>query len=230
MVDAPAKGVEALERAFLVLDSLTTGPNPTSLADIARHTGLYKSTILRLLVSLERFDYVVRQSDGRYRLGPATWRLGASYRNTFSVADVIRPELRRLTEETSETASFYVREGQSRICLYRVEPSREIRHSVSEGARMPLERGASGRVLLAFSADANGAEAAVRKARWAASLGERDPEVAAVSVPVFDSVGDLRGALSVSGLITRFTKAERGRILKSLKGAAGRLASLAPLT
>ena len=71
----------------------------------------------------------------------------------FDLSNVLRPELKALCEETNETASFYIREGDNRICLYRVEPSRSIRHSIVEGASMPLKKGASGKILSAFSAN-----------------------------------------------------------------------------
>lgn len=69
---------------------------------------------------------------------------------------------------------------------------------------MPLDRGASGKVLLAFSESEVEGDAGIRMQGFASSFGERDPEVAAIAVPIKASSGHLLGALSVSGLITRF--------------------------
>ena len=222
---AEQRGVDAVERAFQVLDCFDGSVANLSLADLSRRTGLYKSTILRLSVSLERFGYVVRREDGRFRLGPTTWRLGAAYRRSFDVAEIVRPELKALSDATNETASFYVRDGDSRVCLYRSEPPRAIRHSIAEGARMPLDRGASGRVLLAHSSGEppRADTARIKEAGYAVSLGERDPEVASIAMPVFDNEGWLRGAVAVSGLITRFQDERQPPLIAALRQSQARL-------
>jgi len=211
-----AKGVEAVERALTILDAFGPETQVLSLADLARQTGFYKSTILRLAVSLEKFGYLVRGETGLYRLGPAAWRLGSTYRLSFDLGGVLRPELKTLCETTHETASFYIREGGSRLCLYRVEPARAIRHTIEEGARMPLDRGASGKVLLAFSGEDHAEGAAIRASGHAISLGERDAEVAAISVPLLAASGRLVGALAVSGLITRFSAEHQPPMIAAL--------------
>lgn len=68
-------GVAAVDRAFLILSAFQEGDNPLSLALLARRTGLYKSTILRLMQSLIRAGFVVRLPDGNYVVGPAPSRL-----------------------------------------------------------------------------------------------------------------------------------------------------------
>lgn len=221
---AEARGVEAVERALTILGCFNLGEVELSLAEISARTGFYKSTILRLAVSLDKFGYLIRAETGRYRIGPAAWSLGARYRRGFDLAEVMRPELKLLSDATGETASYYVREGDGRICLFRSEPVRSIFHSINEGERMPLDRGASGRVLAAFSgAESDWAEA-VRQAGYAVSLGERDPEVAAIAAPVLSAAGRLMGAISVSGLITRFDESRHAVFLDALFRSQRRLA------
>ena len=214
---ASSKGVEAVDRALKILDCFSAETQEISLAELSRRTEFYKSTILRLAASLEQFGYLVREESGRFRLGPATWRLGSCYRQSFDLADIVRPELKALCDATNETASFYIREGDSRICLYRVEPERAIRHSIVEGESMPLDRGASGKILSAYSGrDAEHAPD-IREQGYAVSLGERDPEVAAISAPLIAKSGRLVGAISVSGLITRFGKERHDVLVAALK-------------
>jgi DNA-binding IclR family transcriptional regulator len=220
--------VEAVERALAILEAYRDGDGALSLAELAARTGLYKSTILRLIGSLERFGYLHRRDDGRYALGASLWRLGSIYRRAFDLAEQIRPELRKLVDTTGETASFYVREGDERVCLYRQNSPRPIRHHLEEGARLPLDRGAAGRVLLAFSAAGGEPFETIRREQACVSLGERDPEIAAAAVPVLDRAGRLRGALAVSGLITRFEAGARSRALTALRASAARLAGLLP--
>jgi DNA-binding IclR family transcriptional regulator len=215
--------VEAVERALAILGAFDAAQPRRTLADLAAATGLYKSTILRLAGSLEHCGYLLRQDDGAWRLGPALGRLGTVYRSGFDLADAIRPELARLVEATRETASFYVRDGDSRVCLYRQNSPQAARHHLDEGAQLPLTAGASARILMAFTAPGDASGAAIRTQGHYVSLGERDPLVAAVSVPVFDGAGLFRGALAVSGLAARFTTVARDEALDLLRGAAARL-------
>jgi hypothetical protein len=112
--------VEAVERALAVLNAFRADRPRMTLGELAAATGFYKSTILRLAASLERCGYLVREDNGGFRLGPTLWRLGSIYRAGFNLGAAIRPELRRLVETTGETASFYIREGRSRVCLFRL--------------------------------------------------------------------------------------------------------------
>lgn len=188
-----------------ILEAFGETRDQLTLAAIAEETGLYKSTILRLAGSLQRFGYLVRESDGSFRLGPSLWRLGSLYRRGFDLGEVVRPALRRLVAATGETASFYVREGDERLCLYRENSPQAARHHLDEGVRLALDRGASAHVLRSFDADAD----PQTRGRVITSVGERNPDVAALAAPVVSPRGVLHGALSISGLVGRFDEAKR---------------------
>lgn len=196
--------VEAVERALSILDAFGDDRVRLTLAEIAQRTGLYPSTILRLAGSLTRFGYLHRDDDGRFRPGPTPLRLGQLYRQTFDLTDYVRPALVRLSEATGETAAFYVRDGDKRICLYRHHAPRMIRHHLEEGAQLPLDRGAGGRVLLAYTGATDSDSAAIRERGLAISLGERDPETAAIAAPIHGAQGAFLGALGIVGLRSRF--------------------------
>ena len=215
--------VEAVERALTLLDKFTEDDDELSLADLAEKTGFYKSTILRLSRSLERFGYLTRQPNGNFRLGPSLWRLGSLYRRDFDLGEYVRPVLRRLRDETGETASFYIRDDDVRVCLYRQNSNREIRHHLDEGAHLSLEHGAAGKLLMAFTGEDGPELEEVRTQGHAVSLGERDSDVAALAVPVLKLDGSLRGALSLSGLITRFNEDFQDRGIDALKREAKEL-------
>ena len=220
--------VEAVERALTILDAFAADKTELTLAELSAATGFYKSTILRLSGSLERFGYLIREPSGAFRLGPSLWRLGSIYRHGFNLGDAIRPELRRLVETTRETASFYVGEDKMRVCLFRHNSPQPARHHLDEGSRLPMDAGASAHVLAAYSGATGSKAKGVRALGYAVSLGERDPHVAAVAVPVFDSAAHFRGALAISGLISRFDKAARATALAELKASAQRLADVLP--
>ena len=135
-----------------------------TLAEIASATGFYKSTILRLAGSLERLGYLIRDESGIFRLGPAVARLGSIYRAGFNLDEAIRPELRRLVTATGETASFYIREGELRVCLFRYNSPHSARHHLDEGTALPMTAGASAHVLAAFTDAKRTAKSANAKA------------------------------------------------------------------
>lgn len=215
--------VELVERALSILDVFRQGRKTMTLAELAQATGLYKSTILRIAGSLERFGYLRRSEDGTYRLGPAVGRLGTIYRAGFDLADVIRPELAGLVDATGETASFYVPEGDRRLCLYRHNSPHAMRHHLEEGVQLPLNGGASARIITAYRDPETPDLAAIIARGYYVSLGERDPHIAAVSVPVLDAAGIFHGALAISGLITRFDAAACDRAVALLADAAARI-------
>ena len=129
----------------------------------------------------------------------------------------------RLVARTGETGGFYVREGDRRICLFREPSPRPIRLHIEEGAAMPLDRGASAHVLMAFSDGTLPVHAAVRAAGVAISIGQRDPEIAAVAAPVFGGDGRMLGALGISGPLLRLGAAEAEAMAPLVMDEARRL-------
>lgn len=208
---APAAGVAAVERALAILDAFTEQDHTLTLAQVAARTGFYKSTILRLAASLEKRGYLIRLADGGWRLGAAASRLGAVYQSAFDLGDIVEPVLQQIMGETGETVAFHVREGRVRISLYRVESPQRIRDHVRQGEHLPLDRGAGGKVLMAFSG-AKGAEAdLIRKNMVYVSLGDRIADLGGVSAPVFGVGQRLIGAITVSVPLSRLDAAAIAR-------------------
>lgn len=222
-VASKTKGVAAVDRALAILDAFREDEDSLSLSEIAARTRMYKSTILRLCGSLEKYGYLWRVADGRYRLGPTPMRLGSLYQRSFRLADRVVPVLRQLANGSGESASFYVRQGTVRVCLHRVDSPQAIRDHVREGDHLPLDRGAAGRVLLAFGGTRGALYARVREDYIATTYGERDPQTAAVACPVFRVGQELVGVLSLSGPLYRFRPAGAKRMAAALMRAAADL-------
>lgn len=211
--------VDALERALDILEAFNDGRNTLSLKELAEETGLYKSRILRVTASFIDRGYMRRDDDGRFHLGPTLWRLGSVYRRGFDLGDCIRPLLSHIVSEINESAAFYVLDGDMRVCLFRHESTHAIRHHVEEGERLPLDKGVAGRVILAFQGEPGELYEQIRKDGFMNALGERDRDVASVSVPVFGADGAMVGALSIAGLNSRFDESERERAVDILQVA-----------
>jgi DNA-binding IclR family transcriptional regulator len=198
-----SSGVAVLDRAFALLGAFTPADGKLTLTELSRRTGLYKSTVLRLLGALEHGGFIRKLDDGCYAIGPAPMRLAAIYQRAFGIDSIVEPLLVELSRQLNETASFYVRVGPRRLVLSRVEPARAVRVSIRVGEEFDVNRGASGKVLLAFGGVEGEGDDEVRARLWATSYGERDPETASASVPVFGAAGELKGALTVSGPLSR---------------------------
>jgi DNA-binding IclR family transcriptional regulator len=215
------QGVDAVERALGILEAFADGTAKLGLTDLARRTGLYHSTILRLAVSLEKFGYLKRDADKQFRLGAAVMRLAASYQATFDLADHVRPILKAICEAAGETAAFYVRDGERRICLYRHNAVRMVRSHLNEGSETSLEVGASSRILKAYTDGAGSFYDEIRAHGCYVSLGEREPDIGGVAVPVFGAGKKLVGSLGVTGPLHRFTPdaVEQARLVLVEKAA-----------
>ncbi len=193
-----------------------------TLSELSRATGLYKSTILRLLETLVRARYVTHLNDGRYALGPMAGRLGMAYDRINDISAQIVPVLDDLVAAGTESASFHVPYAEdNRLCLLRRDSGHSTLDSVRAGQLLPL-RGAAGKVVAAYAGAVDlhrsvGADSIVK------SRGERDPSCAGLACPVFGSNGNLIGALSLSGPIDRFTAENVETMIPLLLAAAKKL-------
>jgi DNA-binding IclR family transcriptional regulator len=216
---AASGGVAAVDRALLLLACFRAGDRSLALGELARRAGLVKSTTLRLLASLAHFGLVRRLEDGRYALGPEVARLQAVYTASFSLEALVMPVLRSLVERTRESAIYHVRQGDARLCLYRVDSPHAIRDHVQVGDLLPLDRGAGGRVLLAFSGARGALYARIRRDKVAALVGDRSKELAGIAAPVFRAGGELAGAVTLTMPAGRFDP----RFVAPVRAAAERI-------
>ena len=192
---AAPQRVDAVDRALSLLEAFSDGTPRLGLTQLAARAGLYPSTALRLAGSLLQAGMLRREADGAFTLGPSLLRLGRLWQRATGPEGVLRPALARLAASTGETAAFYREEAGQRLCLFRQEPPRTLRHALEEGTLLPLDHGAAAHVLRAMAGARDPRAQAAAAAGWAASLGERDPEIAAVAVPL-PAAG---GALGLSG-------------------------------
>lgn len=225
--DAVDKGTEggviAVTRALLIMEAFRIGERHLTLAELSRRTGLHNTTVLRLARTLALAGYMVQREEGEWRLGPAAGWLGARYQAGFDINNVVEPTLRELSQATQESASFYVREGDERACIARVEGPQSVRHHVRIGMRLPLNLGAPGRVILAFSGEAGAVYEDIRRKGFHVSMGEREAQVSSVAAPVFGLNWRLLGSMCISGPTLRLTESLLTKHAQTVMDAANRL-------
>jgi DNA-binding IclR family transcriptional regulator len=200
-------GVAAAERALAVLAAFDESAPVLTLAKLAARTGFCKSTLLRLLVSLERTGFIERCSDGSYRIGSQAWRVGSLFTLDLSLEKILLPIMEQLAADSRESVAFYVRLAgvmpPARICLLRVSAPRRVVNMYYVGNRLPLDKGAGGRVVRAFTDFSYREDDVIRAERVFAAWGAVDPEVCAVASPVMGPDGSFIGALLLSAPCAR---------------------------
>ena len=209
-------GVASVDKALTILRLFSSQKNALSLIQIAEATGLYKSTALRMLASLNNALLVMKRSDGMYVLGPAIASLNAAYRQEQSLETVVIPVLKQLMESTQESAAFHVRQGDKRLCLYRVDSKQALRDHIQVGDLLPIDKGAGGKVLRAFEGAPGKANIQIREAMVLAVSGDRVKEISGISSPVFSAEG-LIGVITLTMPTYRFDTKQASIVKASAK-------------
>ncbi len=197
-------GAAAVDRALSVLSAFRAGDKALSVTELADRTRLYKSTVLRLLASLAHGGLIRKTTDGLWSLGPEISRLAAVYTASFSLEDVVLPVMQQLVAKTGESVALHIKQGEQRLCLFRVDSPQLLRDHVKAGDVLPLDRGAGGRVLMAFSGAKGKVYDKIRKDGYIHAVSDRVPGLVGVSAPVFKGNGQLVGALTLTVPESRF--------------------------
>lgn len=114
------EGVVAVEKALALLDCFRHGDESLTLTALAQLSGYHKTTVYRLMNSLERMNYVVRHEDGNYALGPRLLYLGKLYEQSFHLSRVVQPELQALSWRLRRApAGMCWRAGSAFACFAR---------------------------------------------------------------------------------------------------------------
>ncbi|MCM2292640.1 IclR family transcriptional regulator [Allorhizobium sp. BGMRC 0089] len=208
------KGVAAADRLLTVLTAFQRGDDALELAELTKRTGLVKTTIMRMCVSLQSFGLVERMPDGRYRLGTEIARLGSAYLQSYALESEVTPVLEKLVTISGETASFYIRRGDQRLCLFRHDSPSPLRMHVRPGDLRPMDGSSIAQVLRRFEVE--GRDLATLEEVPIYSNGVTDPHVASMATPVFGAGQRLLGALAISGPASRLTAETAGEVRERL--------------
>lgn len=241
--------VQSVDRALTILEVLAGQREDVSLSDLASRLGVHKSTVFRLLGTLEAHDLVKQQSErGRYRLGLGLVRLSAVANLGMDLVQLVRPAARDLNDATGETVNVAVLSDSTVLYVDQLFGTAALQTHSWVGQRIPAHATSNGKVLLAFSDDpqlvprvcAEGLERyatqtlvepialaaeidAVRESGWAISRDELEEGLLAIAAPIFDAEDALVASISVSG--PSFRIESRTQELRDLVVAAGLAAS-----
>jgi len=139
--------VPALERGLRLLACFTPERPVWSAPELARCLSLPRSTVFRLLTTLENVGYLQR-SNTEYRLGLAVLRLGYDYLSAQPLAQLAQPLLQSLCQRTGLTTNLGVLDETSVVYLLRMLPPGAFQGAVRVGSRLPAHAAVLGRALL----------------------------------------------------------------------------------
>ena len=142
-------GVQSVDRALVIIETLAEDDEGYRLTDLAVRTGLSPSTVHRLLTTLEKRRFVQFDRDeSTWHIGAQSFAVGSTFVRRRNFVTQALPYLRKLRDQTRETANLAVVDDGAMVVLTRVE-SREIMRSVTKvGGRVPMVASGLGKALL----------------------------------------------------------------------------------
>ena len=143
--------IPSLERAFQVLDLLAAEPKGMTLAELVRRSGIPKSTLFRILLTLKKHHAVaLDEALRKYRLGFRLWELGLCFLDQSDLYQASSRYMKTLAEQSGETVFMGTLEDGEVIYLRRMESPKSITVVKKLRQRVPAHCTATGVAMLAY--------------------------------------------------------------------------------
>ncbi|WP_417580269.1 IclR family transcriptional regulator [Pelagibacterium sp.] len=216
--------IPVIDRMMEVLTAIEQRPAGMNIRELTAELGLPRTTVYRIVNTLQHHEMVRRDDAGIYHLGRRLLTFAshvASRASELDLVSICQPHLDRLASELGEGVKLSVLDDAGILVLAAAQGRREYALTVAAGQRMPIHAGAASKLLLAYlEPDALdywlGKPLAaftaktltdpkrlrtelgrIRRLGWAQDKGENAPSIHAYAVPVKKRSGQLVGALSV---------------------------------
>jgi len=245
--------VRVIGKAVAALDAFLDGSAELTSTELARRLGMSRSTVHRLLATMERHRLVDRTETGAYGLGIHLFRLGSAVPVRAVLGRLAEPALAALAERFAVSTYLSVRDGERALCIARVDRGPVKTTTYRVGETLPLHLGAGPNILMSglpaseldrllerpllamtprTTVDPGAIRsrlAAIRDIGLAYAPDDVKVGLAAMGVPVHDRTGDLVAAVSVVALTPWFSGEHYAAIAAGLRETAAAVeAELAP--
>ena len=233
MDDSKQNSVRVLEKALTVLEHLSRIEQDIDLASLTQQLDMPKTTLLRLLNTLKKHNFVQQdERSRRYRLGWALIYLGKAANKVFDIVEFIHPYLEKLSRRSGETANLVFLDRNYAVYVDQVVSDNIIRGVPAVGSPLGLHCTAAGKVLLSCQSDDAISEILpqielnaltdktitdrqklreelrrVAEQGWALDDEESELGGRCVAAPVFEKNGTLIASISVMGPANRVNPA-----------------------
>lgn len=145
----PVNHIQVIDRAVLLLKTLSCYPEPVLLKTLSAETSLSTSTTHRIMASLVHNQLVERSDNGRYMLGQGLLQLSSKLNSDIDIRAVALPIMKELRDKLEETVNLTIREGDAIIYIEKATPNRMMHVQQMIGSRAPLHVTAVGKLILA---------------------------------------------------------------------------------
>lgn len=238
----------SVEKALDILDCLNNKDRFLTLNEISAKTGYSKTTVFRMVSSLESYGYLKKDTkykESRYSLGWVFLEKANLIVRQLNIPEIARNDLIRLRNETELTVQLALREGKDAVFIDQIESLKPIRIYPQVGKKAPLYSAACPRVLLAYLSeneqhdilknidlqayttntltnisDIEAELVKIRKNGIAVSKGELHEGTIEVASPIFESQEDVIAGVSIIGLESDFKKDKLEECTQAVKQTA----------
>ncbi|PKG23299.1 IclR family transcriptional regulator [Niallia nealsonii] len=213
-----------------------------SFNEIIQLTGTPKTSVHRMLGSLEDMGFLDKDEDNLYSLGLLFLQFGQLVADRLDVREIALPVMKKLRDETEEAVNLIIKDGDEAMYVEKLDSTHPVRLYTAVGRRSPLYAGACPRIILAFfpkeeqeqylkivdfKAYASGTITDVdklrlvleetRQAGYAISKSELEDHTTAIAAPIFNHKGQVVGGLSLAGPDIRFQAERLPEFIKKVK-------------
>ena len=221
--------VQSLTRGLSLLEALARAEGGLTLTDLAQRVQLAPSTTHRLLATLEKMGYVYQGGElGRWYIGLQAFTVGTSFLANRDFVAQSHPYMRRLMEQSGETANLGIIDGTEAVFIDQVQCREMMRTIVKLGSRVPLHASGVGKAIFAALPDdqidailkvkglpritANtitspetmwASVRVIRQRGWSFDDEEHALGTRCVAAPIYDEHADVLGAISLAGPSSR---------------------------
>jgi DNA-binding IclR family transcriptional regulator len=218
-------GTQAVDRALGLLIEIMDSDRALTFSDLLEVSGLAKSTLSRLLSSLENAALIHRTAAGLIRPGAALTRFAYAHAPNEELLEFAEPAMQALNEATGETINLAILLGHEVEQIGQVDCTFHVGGMNWGNSRVPLHCSALGKAFLAYGAklppgplerltprsitDLQVLESQledIRSRGWALADSELEMGLIAIAAPIFLESGQMVGALSISGPTMRMTR------------------------
>ncbi len=146
------ENITSLEKAINILEILQKPPYSYKVTELSNLSGFNRTTVHRLLSTLEKAKFVIRNQDTKeFKIGPSIYQMGCIYLNNFNYKDMILKILEDISKETEESVGYAVLEGDTVLSLYEIEINQPLKMNYKPGLYYPINRGCYGKCLMAYN-------------------------------------------------------------------------------
>lgn len=219
-----SNAIRAVERAAAILKAFSPITPSLGVSELARRLALHKSTVHRLLTTLEHEGFIVQDAGGRYRLGLQLFELGSLVVNSMELQKIARGPLEEVHRACGETVHLAILDEGEVVYIDKIESTHQLRMHSLIGRRSPAHCTGLGKVLLAWlpapaldqiirrglrtytsrtisSPDTlRNHLALVRQRGYAIDDGEHEELIRCAAAPVFDHTGAVVAAVSIASV------------------------------